>query len=284
MKQATAYVRGKVLLSGEHVVVHGKPALVAAIDKGIEVKIKTYKGFELNSTHRDGLGLVKEAFRVARIEPNNMRITITSTLPVGSGMGSSAALCAAVIEAGAEFIGKTLTKKEWYELTWQAEKKAHGNSSGVDPAAVVYGGLLWYVRGKEMEQVKAGSTYPLLLVQTGKPVESTGEMVEAVASRYEVLSTKYEVLFKNIGEVTKLMRRAMVEGRKIKDLVDENGMLLEELGVVGKKAIQLSERLRQLGCGVKVAGAGGVKEGSGMIIVCHEELDTIQAQINRLGV
>jgi mevalonate kinase len=39
-------------------------------------------------------------------------------------------------------MGKTFTKKEWFELTWKAEKKAHGNSSGVDPAAVVYGGLL----------------------------------------------------------------------------------------------------------------------------------------------
>jgi mevalonate kinase len=37
MKQATAKVCGKVLLSGEHVVVHGKPAIVAEVDKGIDV-------------------------------------------------------------------------------------------------------------------------------------------------------------------------------------------------------------------------------------------------------
>jgi mevalonate kinase len=279
-KITRATVRGKILLSGEHVVVYGQPAIVAGIDREMVVTVESSEqGFLVVSQHRDGLGLVEESLRRLNIDPETVRVTIESTLPVGSGMGSSAALCAGIIKAGADYIERQLTDREWFELAWKAEKKAHGNSSGVDPAAAVYGGLLWYVRGSELEHLKLKTTYSLLLVQTGKPKESTGEMVAGLSSRYKKQETRCKQLFTRIGKVTRQIRVALEQSTSIKDLVDENGRLLEELGVVGEKAKILSETLRRKGCGVKIAGAGGVKKGSGMMIVMHDELDTIHKEL-----
>lgn len=54
--------------------------------------------------------------------------------------------------------------------------------------------------------------------------------------------------------------------------INENGILLEKLGVVSKSASELSTELRKLGYGVKISGAGGVKTGSGMMLVMGANL------------
>jgi hypothetical protein len=52
---------------------------------------------------------------------------------------------------------------------------------------------------------------------------------------------------------------------------------------VGKSAITLSKKLRDIGCGVKMSGGGGLKKGSGMLIVAHPKLDTIQETVKTWG-
>jgi len=260
-------IPGKVLISGEHSVVYGEPAIVAAVDKKMEITLEDSQKFKLISKIEDKMGLVRFALEKSGINPEKVKILITSDIP--AGMGSSAALCAGVIKAAYDYKRIRLDRKLWHQLAWECEKKAHWNSSGVDPAAVINGGLLWYVRGKELEQLKIDHEY-----DTGRPEESTGEMVSGLAERMKMLDLRSEIV-DQIGKVTKKIRKRMEEGGQIKNLINENGLLLEELGLVGEKAILMSNKLRALGYGVKITGAGGVKGGSGRLIVVGDSLKKI---------
>ena len=127
-----------------------------------------------------------------------------------------------------------------------------------------------------MEHLKIPKQYKLVLVDSGKPKESTGEMVSGLADRYALQKSKYQRLFEQTGKVTQKMREKMEVGEDIGQLINDNGKLLEEIGLVGGWAIKISEELRQLGYGVKITGAGGVKNGSGRLMVFGSSLDKIK--------
>jgi len=122
---------GKVILAGEHAVVYGKMALAASISLGVRVSVVESGGSEKNP-------IVDKAIKVAGGDQNT-RVLIESELPIGSGLGSSAAVAAATIKAVREYLGKPINEEELFKLTFECEKIAHGNASGLDPAAVVYG-------------------------------------------------------------------------------------------------------------------------------------------------
>lgn len=247
-------VNGKVILFGEHAVVYGKMALVASISLGVRAQVVMNGGV-------DKTEIVKKAIEVAG-GSQNLQIKIESELPVGSGLGSSAAVSACVIKAVREYLGKPIDQDELFQLTMECEKVAHGNPSGVDPASVVYGGLIAYTKGQPFERLVIKNPIKLLLVNTGKPRESTREMVELVAKNPD-----RENIIEEIGEIATLAKAEMVEGREIHQLINKNGILLEKLGVVGEKVKKLSHKLREMGASVKITGAGGVSGGSGMMIV-----------------
>lgn len=277
----TVQVFGKVLISGEHSVVYGEPALVASIDKKMTVTVEAAKQFNLISDGKDELGLVRHALIKAGVNPETVKVTIKSTIP--AGMGTSAAVCAGVIKAAYIYQNKALDIYKWYQLAWECEKKAHGNSSGVDPAAVIYGGLLWYIRDKQIEHLNLEKQYQFLIVNSGRPAESTGEIVAAVAERIKIYDLRLKYVIAKIGGVTKELKRIMEHEEGITALINENGLLLEKLGVVGEVACKLSNKLRAKGGGVKVTGAGGMREGSGMLLVVADDLDKIAAMVEKWG-
>ncbi len=250
---------GKVILSGEHAVVYGKMALAASISLGVSVSVVEQGGSEKNP-------VIDKAIEVAGGD-GNIQVLIESELPIGSGLGSSAAVSAATIKAVREYLNKPINEDELFNLTFECEKLAHGNASGLDPAAVVYGGLIAYTKGQPFERLQIERPLKLLLVNTGKPTETTKEMIELVAKKLG--NTE---IINSIEGVVKQVRERLIRGGDISELINQNGVLLEDLGVVGKSALLLSKELRDLGGKVKIAGAGGVKTGSGMMIVMHPDL------------
>jgi len=263
MSKSTVFVPGKLILSGEHAVVYGKMALAASISLGVKVSVN--EGEQTDKTE-----VVKKAIEVAGGD-ENIPVKIKSDLPVGSGLGSSAAVAAATIRAVREYLGRPINEEELFKLTFECEMIAHGNASGLDPATVVYGGLIAYTKGQPFERLKTKQPIKLLLLNSGKPMESTKEMIELVASKQENIA-----LIDQIEKIVKQVRMGLEKGEGVADLLNQNGLLLEELGVVGEKAKQLSAELRNLGASVKISGAGGVKTGSGMMIAMKDDLTQIK--------
>lgn len=58
-------------------------------------------------------------------------------------------------------------------------------------------------------------------------------------------------------------------------MLNQNGHLLETLGVVSSSVISFSEKVRALGGGIKISGGGGIKNASGTMIAFHNETNSI---------
>lgn len=255
-------VFGKVIISGEHAVVYGELALAAQINLGVNVRVIEGK-HEIDP-------IICRAIEVAGGD-RNLGVEIESQIPIGSGLGSSAAVAAAIIKAVREHLRNPIDDDELFGLTMECEQIAHGNPSGIDPAVVVYGGLIAFTKGNPIEKLTIKSPLKLLLIDTGKPEESTKEMVELVASK-----RGKDKIIPQIGKITLKIKNNLLEGEPVGELINENGFLLEKLGVVGEGAKRLSSELRKLGSSVKITGAGGTKSGSGMMIVMNDNLAKIK--------
>lgn len=239
---------GKLIISGEHAVVYGYPALVTAIDKRLS------------------------------IEEVGERVKIDSDIPIGAGMGSSAAfaVAASAIKVGKLDLGKI------NELAYKMEKKHHGNPSGVDNTICTYGGFLWYRKESEnfktfrnvIPKIKFPSIY---LLNTGKPAESTKEMVSHVSDILLNRRSHLDIVFKAIEEVTKEFLSLFI-GDKFPDfgeLISSNERLLEKLDVVSPSTQKIIHSIEKIGGAAKISGAGGKRDGSGMVIVYHKDPDKL---------
>src|SRR3989344_3408133 len=90
MEETIVSAPGKIILCGEHAVVYGYPAIVAAIDRRLMVKVQSGKA------NKKYTGLLKFALDLLGYDG---RVEIKSNIPAGSGLGSSAALATALVWA-----------------------------------------------------------------------------------------------------------------------------------------------------------------------------------------
>lgn len=252
VKRASA--PAKLILSGEHAVVYGYPALATAIN----LRLIAYS---------DG--------------------NIESDIPIGAGMGSSAAFAVAKSALKIEKIDKDKINALAYAL----EKKQHGNPSGVDNTVSTYGGFLWY--RKESENFKIFKSFvpkiklpPVFVINTGRPLETTGQMVKLVADAKIHRKSYFHRVFREIEGVTKEFLRFLTGEKTANfgELITSNERLLETLGVVSKSTRELIKQIEKTGGHAKISGAGGRKENSGIILIYHKDPEKLKnfAKKNKL--
>ena len=287
MRTIAVSAPGKLHLLGEHVVVYGKPALLAAINKRIFVTISETKKKKIDDLSLEELkkvieNAIKKKYRISKIRPYT--ISISSHIPTGSGLGSSAGLSVALTFALLTFLGIKANKTTIFDIAYTGESFFHGIPSGGDVATVIEGGFLWF--RKEFEFLKIFTPLPFkphknigqfILINSGKPKESTKDMVEKVAQFKIAFPQKTQALFNSQEELTKRMVVSFKdgdEGNLIK-CIKSGEQNLEKLGVVGKKAQSLIRSIERLGGAAKISGAGGVKEGSGMLLVYHKDVERL---------
>ena len=275
---------GKIHLMGEHAVVYGKPALLAAINLRLSVTIKPAKtGLTISSKEptqyvSDAIKIVKEHLILARIPP--MSVSVSSQIPAGYHLGSSAAVAVATIGATFYFLKKIWNPQLINQLAYEVEKKQHGNPSGGDNTAVTFGGFVWY--RKELEFLKSMWQLPFkipdtlnhfFLINTGRPKETTGEMVAYVSARYKVHSAKYERLFSQNEEQTKRVAVALKEGNEkgLIDAIQKGERTLERMGIVNDKVVPLIRSVEKAGGAAKILGGGGKMGSVGFLLCYHHE-------------
>ena len=278
MKQGKAFFPGKVIISGEHSVVYGEPALVASLDLGVEALVsegKLAKKWQ-EDFYLQGILRIFEEWQGKKI--GDFSLEVESNLPQQSGLGSSAAFAAALIKALANFYGLEISQEELFDLTLKSEDLIHHNSSGVDPAIVVNQGLMVYQKGKAFEKLKTDFSGELFLINSGKAVESTGEMVDRVSK----IKNKEEII-KSMGQVTDKIVKSFENNDFQPELLNKNQELLEKLGVVGEKASKTIAFLKEKGAFAKVTGAGGIQAGSGFILAFHDNSEKFSKILKSQG-
>ena len=204
---------GKVILFGEHFVVHGVPGIVSAIDSTTDAEVKkTGKGITVKDERKTAKGYSEEKklqqlesiermLKTMKIDPKTpLSIWIGGSLPGFSGLGASAASSVAIARAIAEELAMKLSDERINEIAYEAEKAYAGTPSGIDNTAATYGGLLWFRKNMSggsntIEKLGIQKPVEIIIGSTGL-VANTKAMVEGVAERKKKNPQKYDPLFK----------------------------------------------------------------------------------------
>jgi mevalonate kinase len=276
-----AYGHGKVILLGEHSVVHGRPALAKAVRNAAEViavptpaRVTTLEiqpwNVQVDTGQAANVGREKlqAALKVAGSfyrDDVELALQARMNIPGGAGMGSSAALGVAVLRAMDEARGIDRPQQEIFERSLAWERVFHGNPSGVDNAMATLAGLALFRRGPEVLSERLthfAPRHPLrLLAGYSGPSPSTALMVQGVA---DLLARKPEETNKQFDAITAIVsngKLALEQGelKSFGQLMTMNHMILASYFLLSTPELEAMIRAaNQAGAlGAKVTGGGG---------------------------
>jgi len=165
MKTYSTQVPGKWILAGEHAVLRGVPALVFPLKTRVMdlsyacPASATALNLNLHGEYGEELqllvsGVLDRACEIKKIPRASLvgELTLKSSIPVGAGMGASAALCVALTK-WLNYL-QIVTQEEMFEFARTLENLFHGESSGVDIAVSLSGQGLHYQRGGEQKKLE----------------------------------------------------------------------------------------------------------------------------------
>jgi len=145
----TCSAPGKIYFSGEHAVVYGEKAIAAAINLRTRVTVQPSGDFIINSSlGSTGLDDKKHPYVTECIRkmkdfiPTGVKIDITSDLPVGSGLGSSAAVTIATLYALGICFNTNHTLSDIADLGYGIERTLQGAASPTDTFVSTMGGVI----------------------------------------------------------------------------------------------------------------------------------------------
>jgi len=268
---------GKVILFGEHFVVHGIPGIVSAIDSTTEAKVrktgnqivikderKTAKGYSQEKKLQQLESIDRMLKKMGINHETALEIWIGGTLPGFSGLGASAASSVAIARAIAETFNMKLTDERINNIAYEGEKAYAGTPSGIDNTAATFGGLLWFQKNligdsNSIETLHIREPIDIIIGSTGI-VANTKAMVEGVADRKRESTEKYNAIFRRAEEIAFAGKKALLDFNldKVGELMNENHHLLQQIGVSHEILDRLVEiAIKQGAYGAKLTGGGG---------------------------
>ena len=272
-KECSVNVPGKVIITGEHSVLQGCPAIAAACSRYVTNHIRTTETGKIEFLDKvpqppvayQLLNQAVEEFKRYFNLPSGAAMEFSSTLPIGSGMGSSAAVASAAFAGLCMLTGNKIVPEAMLESIKRCENIIHGTSSGLDPAAVIYGGMVKKAAGVITPR-PLSTQLQFYIVNTGKPECTTGDAVSEAKKHFtSTLINQFTTVAERIeqhletGDITALIAD-----------VQTNEKLLEAIGVVPERVQGFARKAESLGMGFKISGAGacrGDKGGIGLLFI-----------------
>lgn len=273
--KGTGAAPGKVILFGEHAVVHGQPAIAAALGIGLgatatacegpaqlhipawDTHIQLKGGADFDALARG----FKAALTAVGLEGASVSVTLDGALPPSVGLGSSAAFAVALIRALSGFARRPLDHEGTLKAADAVERVFHGNPSGLDHTVATLGGCLRYTRGPQgpsFTPISMAQPMPVIVAWTPR-LGSTRQAVAQVGARYARWPDLIGGTFTAIGEIAEAGAKALEAGdfERIGVLFDLNHGHLNALGVSCPESERLVALARQAGAlGAKITGAG----------------------------
>jgi mevalonate kinase len=273
MNAVSATAPGKTILFGEHAVVYGRPAIAVPIfELQARAEIHAWDGdFQIQAADLGRSFLLEQAPSddplavTVRVtlghldrDPPAAVLSIRSSIPIASGLGSGAAVSVAIIRALSRFLGTELEDGTVSELAYEIEKIHHGTPSGIDNTAVAFRRPVYYRRGFPVETLSIAAPFQLLIADTGRP-SPTKAAVADVRAAWQRRPEHLDLLFDQIGQLVDAARAAIEIGNTeaLGPLMNRNQAFLEKLDVSSPDLDRLIDAALAAGAaGAKLSGGG----------------------------
>jgi mevalonate kinase len=314
MTQAKASAPAKIILFGEHFVVYGGPAILAAINKRISVDAHILANDEDRIVIRSDIGVageygvngdfstleggmrakavldplygaIRQVLLMRNKKKTGIEVSISSRVPPGIGLGSSAASCVATVAAVDSLFRKHISRHKVCELAIESERQIHKRTSGADCYVSTFGGLMHYCsKSKNFKSIETKGSLSLVVASTGIK-HYTSDLVSGVKRFRDKNKTLFESLTKQAREICLQAWTAIESGKcdRIGELMNENQIILQQIGVSHSKAQDIIDICSKAGAiGAKITGAGG---GGAIIALAPNTRvsTTISSQVNAAG-
>lgn len=245
----TDHACGKAIIVGEHAAVYGVRAIAMPLrNMRLTISVTPHPqrqrddGAPIIELSIGGRALpenisavVMDAMRLLGVSPCSVSLNGMSGLVIGGGLGSSAALCVAILRALGKSAGIAPSPAQLATWANELEKRFHGQPSGLDSAVVAYEEVIAFVKGQTPTPIKVASLnqkngdrpWPFVLIDSGERA-STKDMIERAKPFFTGVHAE----------------RRLQEFATVADVV-ERGLTTGALGLVGEGMNAAADLLRQ---------------------------------------
>lgn len=292
----TAY--SKLILIGEHAVVHGQPAISipfpligveSIVEQTIgEVSIEStlYKG-PIDIAPAELIGIVqciKGTLVYLDIPCKDLMIRINSTIPPGKGLGSSASVAIAIVRSLFAYAKVDYTNEALLTLANIAETYAHGAPSGIDSLTITSNSPIFFQKNAAVEYIKPSENFYFVVADSGQGAD-TKTAVESVTKLFKAAPKRIQAKLDRIGALTTIARTALEKASKqlLGQVLNEAQKEMEALGLSDAALNHLINFARKEGAlGAKLTGSGN---GGCIIALAQNEvhLRQLSEKLKRFG-
>lgn len=282
------HATAKFILIGEHAVVYGRPAIalpMPALAMRADA-IPAVGSLWLDSEHFRGplhhaperLAPVRAALIATLshlgLPDSGLLVRTESAIPIERGLGSSAAVSAAVVRSLFDLAGVTPSPEELFQLIQVSERVAHGTPSGLDAHTVTASGPLRFEHGVATPLPFAlDATF--ILADTGVRGQTRSAIADLARLR-ERRGDWVEANFDRITELTDASARAIADNDAplLGDHLSEAHRILSQLEVSSPELDTLVRAAQDSGAlGAKLTGGG---RGGCMVAVAPTTQDALR--------
>ncbi len=264
---------GSLMLMGEYAVLHGKLALVCAVDKRMTVILTPRSDTQVILSSALGeyqsdlsaLNIVRPfQFVLTAIQKFSKKmqsgcdIKIISEFSDKIGFASSAAVTVATISVLAQWLNLPFSKLELIHQAREIVRKVQGLGSGADVAACVLGGIVAY-RAQPFAVDKLLHHYPLTVIYSGSKTP-TVEAVTRVNNKFRDNPKLFKQICQAIDYCSSQGRQAICDQNwyEFGNIMNVHQGLLDALGVNTRNLNDIILNLREESeiLGAKISGSG----------------------------
>ena len=249
------------MLLGEHAVLHGRRALVCAIDQRITVEVfhrweKVLRIYSDIGTYEAPLDALTDHpdFRfvldAVKQYPSELGIElkITSDFSSDIGFGSSAAV---TVATHAALAGDVKNKLDLFKRSLATIHRVQGRGSGADVVASVFGGVVAY-RADPLKISPICEEFPLTAVYSGSKIK-TVDVIRHLEERRALNVDYFEKIFDRMdASVDEVINEFSTLG----NMLMLNQKLMEEIGLCNSALAEIISIFKGLNLPAKISGSG----------------------------
>ena len=264
---------GKLMLLGEHAVLHGSRCIVCAVNQRMTVEVTPrddrritidsalgrfatdLDNLQIDPTFRFILTAVKN---FPQPLPGGFDLIVRSDFTSTVGLGSSASVTAAMTAALFHLVNLPLDPQQIFAHSLKTVRAVQGAGSGADLAASVFGGVLLY-RTVPPEIKQLVHIHPLSVVYSGAKTPTT-QVIKLVEEKRMRFPNLFQKIYDAMDESAGLAAQAIGAQNwpRFGELLNLNQGLMDALGVSSRVLSDIAYALRgQPGIlGAKISGSG----------------------------